>query len=284
MQIFVDPGYTPDASIPIATGSVSVSVDGAVVNPSLALSPYDGSQLDASATFNYVAPATAGSHLIVATYSGDATHSASSATYSLLVGNVIASGGMSLAAGNLTIKNGGTGSTQITVTPSGGYNGRVVWSLAVTGGSTTSLTACYGINSLTVSNVSTTQLTLGVGTACNSALPSERGAFRPLVRGAGAKAQWSGASSTAVYAGLLVVGLFVGRRRRVRVSLLMVIVMLTVVGAGLTGCGSGSSTSASTATPPPQAASTASYSLTLTGMDSVNTGITASTTFTLAVN
>jgi hypothetical protein len=38
------------------------------------------------------------------------------------------------------------------------------------------LTACYDILSLPVSNVSTTQLTIGIGAACNSPLPNERGA------------------------------------------------------------------------------------------------------------
>ena len=285
VQIFVDPGYTQDISIPIATGSVSVSVDGVLVNPSLPLSPYDGSQFDASAIFNYVAPSSTGSHLITVTYPGDATHFASTATYSLLVGNVRAIGSLALSAGNLTIANGGTGNTQVTVTPSAGYNGRVVWSLA--DNNSANLSACYTIASLPVSNTSTTQLTIGVGTACNSSSPAERGDFRPLGRGAlassGTQTQWRGTPTTAIYASLLLCGLLVGRRR-MRVSLLLVIVSLTIASMGLIGCG-GNSAGASTTTPPTTTASSpTNYTITLTGKDSVNTSITASTTFTLTVD
>ena len=286
MQIFVDPGYTQDLTIPIATGSVSVSVDGVVVDPSLALSPYDGSRFDASATFNYVAPATTGSHLIAVTYPGDATHFASTATYSLLVGNVRATGGLSLSAGNMTITNGNTGNTQITVTPNAGYNGRVVWSLAFSGASP-SFTTCYTIPSLLVSNVSTTQLTIGIGAACSSPLPDERGAYRPLGHAASASDETQehrrSSPATAVYAALLICGLLARRRLRMPLTLLLAIASLALVGTGLTGCGGGSGGNNASTSPTPPSSPT-SYSITLTGKDSVNTSITASTTFTLTVN
>jgi hypothetical protein len=51
-------------------------------------------------------------------------------------------------------------------------------------------------------------------------------------------------------------------------------------GAGLTGCGGGGSNTGTSPTTP----STANYSITLTGTDSVNSSITASTTFSLTVN
>jgi subtilase family serine protease len=283
IQMFVDPGYTQDITIPIATGSVSVSVDGAVVDASLALSPYDGSRFDASTTYNYVAPATTGSHLIAVTYSGDATHLSSTATYSLLVGNVRASGGLSLSASNLTITNGSTGNAQITVTPSAGYNGRVVWSLAFSGASPT-LTTCYDIPSLPVSNVSTTQLTIGLGAACSSHLPNERGSYRPLGHVASASgetpAHRHSIPATAMYASLLICGLLAGRRHRICPPRLLGIVFLTVAGAGLTGCGGANNTGTS----PTTSSGPTNYSIVLTGTDSVNTSITASTTFTLTVN
>jgi hypothetical protein len=284
IQIFVDPGYTQDIPIPIATGSVSVSVDGAVVDASLALSPYDGSRFDALATYNYVAPATTGSHLIAVTYSGDATHLPSTATYSLLVGNVLASGGLSLSAGNLTITNGSTGNAQITVTPNAGYHGRVVWSLAFSGASPT-LTTCYSISSLPVSNVSTTQLTIGIGAACSSPLPAERGAYRPLGHLASsideAPTHRRSPPPAVVYASLLLCGLLARWRRRMRLPLLLAIASLALVGTGLTGCGGSGNNTGTSPTPP---SNLTSYSVTLTGKDSVNTSITASTAFTLTVN
>jgi subtilase family serine protease len=279
IQIYVSGGYLPNRTYtPTSpTGNVSVSVDGTLINPSLALAT------NMIGVYNFVAPATAGSHLIAVTYFGDATHSSSKAISSVLVGNVLASGGLSLAAGNLTIANGATGSTQVTVTPSAGYNGRVVWSLAASGNSAT-LSACFAIASLPVSNTSTTQLTIGIGTACNSPLPAVRGNFRPLGRGAlakdGTQEHRRSMPATAVYASLLICGLLAGRRRRICLPLLLAIVFLTVAGAGLTGCGSGGNNTGTSPTAP----STANYSMTLTGTDSVNTSITASTAFTLTVN
>jgi hypothetical protein len=64
-----------------------------------------------------------------------------------------------------------------------------------------------------------------------------------------------------------------------RLPLLLAIAFLTVASAGLTGCGgSGNNTGTSATTP------STNYSIILTGTDSVNASITASTTFTLTVN
>lgn len=287
IQISVQPyNVLSNASIP--SGSVSISVDGVIVDASLALAPANVYYASAIATYNFVAPATAGSHLIAVTYSGDATHSSSTATSAVTVGNVIASGGLSLTAGNLTIANGGTGSTQITVTPTAGYNGNIVWSLS-SSGSSTSLTACYTIASLPVSKISTTQLTIGIGTACNSSLPAERGNFRSLDQRASTNANTPAyrrsTTTTAMYASLLICGLLAGGRRRMRLSLLLAIALLTVTGLSLTGCGgsgnnTGTPTTGTSTTPP---SSTTSYNMTLTAKDSVNSSVTASTTFTLTV-
>ncbi|HXP11875.1 MAG TPA: protease pro-enzyme activation domain-containing protein, partial [Acidobacteriaceae bacterium] len=137
----------PNATVP--TGSVSVSVDGTVVDSSLAFSQTFPGYPQAGAVYDFVAPASAGSHLVTVTYPGDATHAPSSAVFSVMVGNVMASGGMTLSAANLTVANGSTGSTKVTVTPTGGYNGRMVWSLSATvaAGSSSNLTACYAIPS-----------------------------------------------------------------------------------------------------------------------------------------
>jgi hypothetical protein len=167
--------------------------------------------------------------------------------YSVMVGNVVASGGISLTAGNLTIANGSTGSTQITVTPSGGYNGRIVWSLSVTGSSNTSssLTACYAIDPLLVNSISTTNLTIGIGTACESPQPAGRAALRTLTQRAlpngKTRANWR---STPI-----------------------------------TGAGGANNTGTSIPTP-----SATTYSLALTGTDSVNQSIVGSTTFILTVH
>jgi hypothetical protein len=262
-------------------------VDGTIVDASLAFSSASPYQPEAYVTYNWTAPTTTGSHLVIVTYPGDATHSASTSTYSVVIGNVLASGGLSLTAGNLTIANGGTGSTQVTVTPTAGYNGRVVWSLAATGNSS-NLSACYTIASLPVSNASTTKLTIGIGTACNSALPAERGDFRPLVQRTsandGPKTHQRSTPATAIYASLLICGLLAGGRRRIRLPLLVAITFLTVASVGLIGCGGGGNSTGATGTTSTTPSTTTSYTVTLTAKDSVNTSISASTTFTLTVN
>lgn len=267
------------------TGGVSVSVDGAVVDSSLTFStPFPGYP-QMGAEYDLVAPATAGSHLIAFSYPGNATQAPSSAVYTVMVGNVTASGGMTLSAGNLTIANGSTGSTKVTVTPTGGYNGRMVWSLAATASSNPSsnLTACYSIASLPVNGISTTNLTIGIGTACQSAAPASGSAFRTLSRriaaNGGTRAHWSGATTTGVYACALICGCLVGSRRKWRLSLMVVVfLLLPLAGANMIGCGGGTkSTSPPTITP-------TTYTLTLSGTDSVNNAITGSTTFTLTVD
>jgi hypothetical protein len=283
IEIAVGTQNGPNATVP--TGTVSVSVDGAVVDPSLALST--NPNINMNGIYQLVTPATTGSHLIAVTYPGDATHSSATATTVVSVGNGLASGGMSLAAGNLTVANGSSGNTVVTVTPSGGYSGRVVWSLVFSSSSGTPLTACYDVDSLPVNNVSTTQLTIGTGTACSSSLPAARGNFRPLGRHAVANGESQTErripSATVVYAGLLLCGLLAAGRRRKRLPQLLAIVFLTAAGMGLTGCGGGGggNNTGTSSTPP---SSTTNYTITLTGTDSVNTAITASTTFTLTVN
>jgi subtilase family serine protease len=280
--------FQPSSSIP--TGSVSVSLDGNVVNPSLAFSSTDSYANSATANYNLLIPSTPGSHVLTATYPGDAAHVPAGATYAFTVENVLASGGVTLNAQNLTLSNNSTGSTQITATPSGGYNGRLFWSVAVSSTSSTSLTGCYSIAPLLVNNVSTTGLTLGVGTACSTALPNFRGKFRGISdRSTRSYHRQEGSRSnltTVAYACLLLCGGLVSRRRKWRSRLLLLIFMLPIAGMHLTGCGGGgnnsSTTTATSSGGSPGGATT--YQVTLTGTDSVNASITATTTFTLKVN
>jgi hypothetical protein len=275
------------ASIP--TGGVSVSVDGTVVDSSLAFTATNAYNVQASVQYNLVAPSTAGSHLVSVTYPGDATHAAATSTYSVMVGDVLAGGGFSLSAANLTVANGSSGSTEVTVNPSGGYNGSVVWSLAVTGTSSTNLSGCYSIASLPVDNISTTTLTMGIGSACDSALPAYRGQFRILSNRAlvsgGMPGHRRGAPAQAVYVSLLLCGWLAGCRRKWRWSLLLVTLLLPAAGVNLIGCGGGGNNTSTTTTPPSgPSISATNYTVTLKGTDSVNGMITASTTFTLTVN
>jgi hypothetical protein len=285
IQIAVQSVYSPVAAF-VPTGGVAVSLDGKVVNPSLAFPSTNPSNFSSTVNYTFIAPSTAGSHLIGVTYPGDATHSPSVGTYSVLVGNVQASGGFSLASNSLAITNGSTGSTQITVTPIGGYNGRVLWSLSSSDNAGT-LNACYEIGPPLISKTSTTTLTIGIGSACNSALPAERRNLQPLVPHASlndeSQSPWRSAPRIAAIVALLMWGPVVGRKRRTRLPLLLAMTLLTVAGVGLTGCGAATGGNGNGTSPTAPVKAT-SYTITLTGTDSVNTSIKASTTFTLTVN
>lgn len=278
IQISVGSMYSPGGST-APTGTVSVSVDGSVVQPSLAFSATNSSESSASVNYNFVAPTTAGSHLVTATYSGDATHSPSAATYSVLVGTVTAAGKFSLSSSNLKVPNGNTASEQITITPTGGYSGRVVWSLSASG-TGADVSSCYSIGSTPVNGISTATIQIGAGSACNSAAPAVRNQLRPMVVRASLKgeSQRPGSSVPGIAVAGLLCGLLAGWRRRNRLPLLLSVAVLTLagLGLGLSGCGGasgGSTTSNQTL-----------YTVTLTGTDSINTSITASTTFLLTVN
>ena len=287
IQITVGAGYSPSTIGPnftVPTGNVSVSVDGTVVDSSLELAT--NPTINMYGTYSLVAPTTTGSHLIAVTYPGDATHSFSVATTVVNVGNLVASGGFNLSAGNLTIANGSTGSTQITVTPTGGYNGRVVWSLAFSG-SSGNLAACYAINSPVVNGTSTTSLTIGIAAACNASLPAERGNLRPLASRAAMNNKnptpWHSAPTVTTFASLLVWSSLRGLRRKIIRPQLLVVTLLTAAGLALTGCGGAKSSDGGGGTSPPPPDS-ANYTVTLTGADSVNALVHASTNFTLTVN
>jgi subtilase family serine protease len=270
----------------VPTGTLAVSVDHTIAQSALTFSSTDASLSNAIANYTFVAPATPGSHLITVTYPGDATHLPAVATTSILVGNVTATGSFTVTASNLTVANGSQGSIPIAVTPTAGYSGRVTWSLAAT---TTNGTAevCYSIGASSTNNPNAATLIIGVGSICSSPAPAARSNFRTLTSHASSRKENSSprrnAPGLVVYASLVACGALFTRRRILSPSLWLSIALIAALGLGLSGCGgSGGSSSggAANTTPPPNAMN---YTLTLTGTDSVNTTITASTNFTLTV-
>ncbi len=290
---------TPNSSTgptTIPTGTVSVSIDGVVVNPSLALA-MQASSGTAIAAYTFVAPATAGSHLLQVAYAGDGTHTPAQNTFALLVGDVVASGSLGLSAANLTLTTNGTGTSAVVVTPAAGYHGRVLWSLSATGGATGQI-ICYGINSVEVNAIGTTPATLylAAGTACSTTSSAHQPALRAvthlparaLLQGEpGREAHPSApkdsrrAPGIVLSAGMLLCGAL-WRRRRHPLLLTLVLGVLAAFSSTLIGCG-GSSGNNSTPTPTPAPAPTP-FTLTLTGQDSVNNSIMASTSLILTVN
>jgi len=287
LQITVDSLF--ESAVPTApTGAVSISLDGVVAQSSLAITPENPPNSGASINYSFVAPNAAGSHLLTVKYLGDATHSPSSATFSVLVGTVKATGSFTVNAANLTVANGSQGSIPISETPIAGYSGRVTWSLAATT-SNGIAEVCYFI-SPSSSNLNAGTLTIGVGSACTRVVSTEPMSIHTLTSQTSSKKENPSPSRTTsgvvLCASLIACGSLFTKRRKLSPSLFLAVALIAAASLGLSGCGGsgessgGSSGGTGNTTPPPNATT---YNLTLTGTDSVNTAIAASTNFTLTV-
>lgn len=275
---------TPQSSSITATptGTLTVAVDGAAVASALALSA-------GSATYTF-SSTTSGSHVITATYSGDSTFAASTGTVTVYVGGSSVTSSFTLAATNVTVSQGLSGTSTITVTSENSYAGTVDFTLS-TDSTTLQEYGCYGINdgtnsiSVTANSTATASLTIYTSEAECNALSADakyglrhyfrRGthsvalsvAPRPAPRSKPGDSVWA-------LAGILLIGF--GRRRRRLWSALGILAAVWVL-AFASGCGNGS-TSSSTEVP------RGSYTLTLDGADSTSSSIASSTTLTLTVD
>ena len=267
------------------TGSVTIEVDGTTQSQTLQLS-------SGAATYTF-SSSTEGSHVIIATYSGDATYAASKGTTTVTIGGSStgsSTGTFSLAATNITVAQGSSASSTITITSQNSYAGTVDLTLST---SSTSLNTygCYDVTNPAVTSNKTVTTTLTIYTSetvCNTTASVKNGKRRNFVgtsRTAGS-AKTSArqtrllepVSAVSALAGLLVIGL--GRRRRIWHMVLGCSLLTLSLGAA-SGCGS-SSSSSSTSTLTDVA--TGTYTVTVDGSDSSNSSISAETTFTLTVN
>ncbi len=262
----------------VPTGAVSLNLDGAALAPLT---------LTANGTAVYTTSfAAVGAHQLLVGYSGDATHAPSHGviTVNVPVPNS-GTGSFALAGGNLTLPAGGSGTSTLTVTPSGGYTGTVL--LSFTSSNPTALanlcsqfavTNLAGQGTVAVIGASavTTQLTLDANPADCTA-----GAFAVGGRAAGRSAHpgrrlppWAPLSLLAL---LLLGAAAVTLRRRAWLGL----AALLAFGLAAVACGGGAPvnlTSTPPATPP-----AGTYTITVTGADSVTSTNTASTTFTFTI-
>ncbi len=260
-------------------GTLTIAVDGTIKTSSLALS-------NGSASYSF-SSTTSGTHVISATYSGNAIFAPSAGAATVTIGS---------SSGT---DSGGSGSTTVTVTPSGGYTGTVDLSLST---SSTYLQdyACYSVSNATVSGASAVSetLTLYTGTSnCSSA--SVRSGRVHAFHGA----KTAKLSSITMFpftasgfgaVGLLLAGLVGVRMRRIRI--LSCVLALAVLGLFLSGCGttsSGSSSKSFSLSVSPSSVTvsagtsgipTGSYALEIDGEDSSNSSLTATTTMTLVID
>ena len=207
----------------------------------------------------------AGSNTIVATYGGDSSYASSNGPATVTVTNP----GITLSATNLTISSpspGNSGTSTITLTSTGGYAGTAVLSA-----SASTLNANYGFGSTGAQTVNVS-LSSGTGSTTITITTKAAGTFQKSPGGnfRNTTARIAAAGGTAV--GCILLLLIPGiRRKRWPVALAMLVFLS--VGAGM-GCGGGG---------PAGAVPAGTYTVTISAVDSSNTNITGSTTFTVTI-
>jgi sugar lactone lactonase YvrE len=256
--------------------SVSVSVAGGSGRPAptgnvtLAGGSYSAQQplSSASATFGVPAGAlSAGSNTLVAQYSGDGYYSATSGTTTITVAPVV------IAVSNpAPVTAGGIASATVTFSAGSTYSGTVNLScvlIASPTGAQNLPTCSLKPNSVTISGggSASTTLTVNTNAANSSSALMESG---PKI--------WKALSGGSILALGILFGAPSWRRRRA----FIVVVLCGISIAGVIGCGGSGSTSPNTS-PSSPATTAGNYTFSVTGTDSTNAKITASTNLTVAV-
>ncbi len=268
-----------DDGTTVPTGTVSVSVNGAAATTYTLTS--NGTYVDAL-TFT-----AAGSYSIVAQYSGDATHAASTGALTVTVGGTSSgSGTFTLTATNISVSQGSSGGSTVTVTPAGGYTGTVTFQLS-TSSSDLQTYGCYDVTNAVVSGTSAAKTTVTVYTSATQCASIELAKRQTLHRFAGAGGVAASHQLLAPRGKTLPIGLaalasflLLGLRRRTKwITILGCLLLLA--GAGLAiGCGGGGNGGKTNNNYVPKG----TYTLGVVGTDSLYSNITATTSFTLTVN
>jgi subtilase family serine protease len=269
----------------VPTGTISLTIDGGT--------PITGIDLTSNGTATYTTSfTTSGTHQLIAAYSGDSTHAASTGVVSVNVPTTSSgSGSFSLSSTNVTVTQGNTGNSTITITPKSGYTGTVLLTFDTSNDSALqnlcagfTNTNSSGDGTVTVSNSSpvSTQLTLDTNASDCLAGAARKSGLVPLRAIHGAKASRNSpgsedthrAPATLAFAGLLMAGLLGRYSRKFRT--MAGVIALVAVGLGISACNGISST---TSNPP-----TGTYTITVTGQDSSSATIpTATTSFTFVI-
>jgi sugar lactone lactonase YvrE len=256
--------------------SVSVSVAGESGQPAptgnvtLSGGSYSAQQPLSSGSATFAVPAgalSAGSDTLTAQYSGDGYYSAAAGTTNITVAPVV------IAVSNPAPVTAG-GITTATVTFSAGstYSGTVNLSCALIASPTgaQNLPACsLKPNSITISGGGSASTTLTVNTGGAYSSSAVMGSQSQVWKA------WYGG-------GILALGILFGvpssRRRRA----FIVVVLCGISIAGVIGCGGGGASSSKTS-PSSPATTAGNYTFSVTGTDSTNAKITASTNLAVAV-
>jgi subtilase family serine protease len=276
----------------VPTGNVTLQIDG---GPSFGGSTVSNQTLNSSGQVTYTANfSTAGTHQVVAQYSGDAGFATSTGVGVIVVTGGSGTGSFTVASApsTLTVSQGSSGTETLTVTPANGYTGKVAFSYSLSSSALNGNNFCIfvvsGFDSNGNLNVSGTSPVSGQlkidtnGSDCSGSVGAAKTGHGMHVlprTGSGVAGNHKPASSLPggglALAGLLLAGLLGRASRRLR-SLACVIALASVM-FGLSACGSSSGSSS-------QNAPKGTYTVTFQGQDSTHTTITAQTSFTLVIN
>lgn len=282
------------------TGNVTLQIDGGPTCGGGAGTGCAGSTVAAQAltngTLTYQTSFTAtGTHQVLAQYAGDSSHAPSVGVGEVFIGTTSSGKGtIGLAATAVSVTQGSSGNSTITVTPAGGYTGTVDLTFD-TSNDTALQNLCYSFTT-TLTNGDGTVVVSGTAAATTQlSLDTNASDCAALVKGTGNRAyKWLAPSKHAsrgdmpkpgtpklpagiAFAGLLLAGFLARGSRKLRG--LACVIALATIGLALTACGS-SNTNTSTASNPPKG----SYTITVTGTDSATSTITATTTFNFTIN
>ena len=218
-----------------------------------------------------------GNNSITATFNGGGTPAGALSYFpstSSAVVVAVTNPTITLSATNITMADGGSGTSTVTVTAGGGYAGTV----GFTASSTSSAVVTYAGASFNPVSVALAQAATGT-TVLTISTPSATAA----VKGAGKIQLIGGISLLAAGGGVSLAGLLFfgfGRGPRRRLPALLMSLLAFAAFSSMMGCGSSSTTGGGTTYSVPKGV----YTITVTGTDASNTSISASTTFSLTLN
>ena len=242
-----------------------------------------------SATYSF-SSTSSGTHVITATYSGDAIFAASSGSVVVTVGsaNTSSGGTFTITAANLSVTQGNSGASTVTLTSKNSYSGTVSFTVSSDNTSVNDY-GCYDVNDLTTAanGTATTKLTVYTAESSCTTTSSIKNANRHRFLKSSTKLSANNdlspikgkilpVSITLSIAGLALIG---KRKQSYLLRKARGVLALIALASVAIGCG-GSTKSTSTSTD----VAKGSYTLSLEGSDTTDSSITASTTFTLTVN
>ena len=208
---------------------------------------------------------SSGADTLTAAYSGDGTYAGSSGTASVTVSQVVVS-----ATDPSAVSPGGSVTTNVALSAGSNYSGAMKMSCTLAGSPT-------GAQSLPTCSLSPTTVNIAAGGAGSTTLTVRTTAASTTALLAPLRMKLLSLGGGTILAGLLLLGVPARRRRWLR----MIVLLGIVVGAGAIGCGGSSNPGSGGSTTPATTAGT--YTFHVTGTDSSNSSITATTSVAVTV-